>query len=68
VTGTASNVTLTQTHSITDPAFNYNWELTFSGALSNGVVTGTLRENNTWVVPNVVTSMSGSGSTQVTLR
>jgi hypothetical protein len=68
VTGTTSNVTLTQTHSITDPSFTYTWELTFSGTLANGVVTGTLRENNTWAVPGVVTSMGGSGTTQVTLR
>jgi hypothetical protein len=68
VAGTTSNVTLTQTHTVSDATFNYTWEMTFSGTLSNGVVTGTLRENNTWVVPGVVTTMGGAGSTQVTLR
>lgn len=68
VTGTGSNLTYTHAFDVSDPSFSYAYRMIFTGALANGVVTGTLRETNDWTAPGVISSWNGSGSTQVTLR
>lgn len=68
VSGTASNLTFTHTYDVADPQFTYAYRMIFTGALANGVVTGTLRETNDWTAPGIISSWNGSSSTQVTLR
>lgn len=68
VTGTSSSLTFTHAFDVSDPSFTYAYRLVFTGGLANGVVTGTLREDNNWTAPGVVTTFGGSSSTQVTLR
>jgi hypothetical protein len=68
VSGTTGNVVFNESTTGGDQTGSFTWTLGFTGALSGGVVTGTLREDYTWANIPGVTVYGGSGSTAVTLR
>jgi hypothetical protein len=68
LTGTSSSLAFTETVAGSDQGANFSWTMAFTGSVSSGVVTGTLRETYTWGnIPNV-TVYGGNGTTTVTLR
>ena len=68
VSGTTASLVFTQAMSQGDGNATFEFARTFVGSLTNGIVTGTLRETQTWSYPAVITSGGGTASTQVTLR